>query len=54
MTSGISFSEILLILVVIIIFVDSKQLPGLLRKSFKIVRELRAAVKRFIDDIDVK
>jgi Sec-independent protein translocase protein TatA len=54
MASGISFSEILLILVLIIIFVDAKQIPGLIRKSVKVIVQLRTAFKKFIDEIDVK
>ena len=51
MTSGVGFSEILLILAIIVIFVDSKHIPGLVRKSVEIVSQLRAAVKKFIDEI---
>jgi len=54
MTSGIGFSEILLVLAVMVIFVDPKQIPGLIRKSFRIVSQLRTAIKRFIDEFDVK
>jgi len=54
MTSGIGFSEILLILAIIVIFVDSKHIPGLIRKSVKTVAQLRAAVKRFVDEINEK
>jgi Sec-independent protein translocase protein TatA len=54
MTSGIGFSEIFLILIIMVIFVDAKQIPGLIRKSFKIMAQLRAAIKKFIDDMDVK
>jgi Tat protein translocase TatB subunit len=54
MTSGIGFSEILLVLVITVIFVEPKQIPGLIRKSVKIVAQLRAAIKKFIDELDVK
>ncbi|MDR1811312.1 MAG: hypothetical protein LBQ87_00615 [Candidatus Fibromonas sp.] len=54
MTSGVGFSEILLILAIMVIFVDSKQIPGLIRKSIRIVSQVRAAVKKFIDELDVK
>ncbi len=54
MSSGIGFSEILLILAVMVIFIDSKKIPGLIRKSFRIAGQLRAAVKKFIDEFDVK
>jgi Sec-independent protein translocase protein TatA len=54
MTSGIGFSEILLILAVIIIFVSPKDAPGLIRRIFKIIAQLRAAVKKFLDEMDVK
>jgi len=53
MTSGIGFSEILLILAIIVIFIDSKQIPGLIRKSIKIVSQVRAAVKKFIDELNI-
>ena len=51
MKSGIGLSEILLILALVVIFVDSKKVPGLIRKTFKIVGQLRAAAKKFLDDI---
>jgi len=51
MKSGIGMSEVLLVLALIVIFVDSKQIPGLVRKSLKIVGQLRAAVRKFLDDI---
>jgi len=51
MTSGIGFSEILLILAIIVIFVDSKHIPGLIRKSVKTVAQLRGAIKKFVDEI---
>jgi Sec-independent protein translocase protein TatA len=52
MTSGIGFSEILLILAAIVIFVDSKQIPELVRKSIRIVSRLRTEIKKFIDDLE--
>jgi len=54
MTSGVGFSEVLLILAIIVIFVDTKQIPGLIRKSARIVAQLRATVKKYIDDINIK
>ncbi|MCL2208218.1 MAG: hypothetical protein FWB90_09055 [Fibromonadales bacterium] len=54
MASGISYSEILLILAVMLIFIDAKQIPGLLRKIFKIIAQLRATVKKLLDDLDIK
>jgi Sec-independent protein translocase protein TatA len=54
MTSGIGFSEVLLIFAVIIIFVSPKNAPKLIRKIFRIITQLRTAVKRFLDEIDVK
>jgi Sec-independent protein translocase protein TatA len=54
MTSGVGFSEILLVLAIIVIFVDAKQIPELIRKSVKIIAQLRAAVKKFLDEIDIK
>ena len=51
MRSGIGFSEILLILLVIVIFVDAKQIPELLRKSMKIAGQLRAEIQKFLDDV---
>ena len=51
MRSGIAFSEILLVLALILIFVDPKQIPGLIRKSMKIAGQLRAEVRRFLDDV---
>jgi Sec-independent protein translocase protein TatA len=54
MTSGVSLSEILLVLALIVIFVDAKQIPGLIRKSMKIVAQARASIKKFLDDIEIK
>jgi Sec-independent protein translocase protein TatA len=51
MRSGVSFSEIILILTLIIIFVNPKEIPGLLRKGMKIVARLRAEVRKFLDDV---
>jgi len=50
MTSGVGFSEILLILALIVVFVDSKRIPGLVRKGFRIAGQLRSAVRKFLDD----
>ena len=47
MKSGIGFSEILLILVLIVIFVDAKQVPMLIRKSVKIATRVRAEIRKF-------
>jgi Sec-independent protein translocase protein TatA len=54
MTSGVSLSEILLILALIVVFVDAKQIPGLIRKSVRIVSQVRASIKKFLDDIEIK
>jgi Sec-independent protein translocase protein TatA len=54
MISGIGFSEFFLILAIIIVFVSPKDAPRLIRKIFKIIAQLRAAVKKFLDEIDVK
>jgi len=51
MKSGIGLSEILMILALVVIFVDSKKVPGLIRKSFKTAGQIRAAVRKFLDDI---
>ena len=53
MTGGIGLFEILLVLGIIIIFVKPKDIPKLIRKSFKIFGQLRATIKKFMDDIDV-
>jgi len=52
MTSGIGISEILLIVAIMVIFVDSKHIPGLIRKIVKTMAQLRAAVKKFVDEIN--
>jgi len=54
MTSGISFSEILLILAIMVIFIDAKQLPDLIRKIFKIVAQVRATIRKILDEMDIK
>jgi Sec-independent protein translocase protein TatA len=51
MRSGIGLSEALLILALVVIFVDSKKIPGLIRKTVKFVGQIRAAVKKLLDDI---
>jgi len=51
MKSGIGLSEVLLILALIVVCVDSKQIPGLVRKSLKMVGQLRSAVRKFLDDV---
>ncbi|MDR1829878.1 MAG: hypothetical protein LBQ76_03820 [Candidatus Fibromonas sp.] len=50
MTSGIGFSEILLVLAIMVIFVEPKKIPGLIRECFKIATQLREAIKKFIDE----
>ncbi|MCL2183053.1 MAG: hypothetical protein FWB85_06260 [Chitinispirillia bacterium] len=52
MTSGVGFSEILLILVLIVIFINPKQLPGLIRKTSKTAAQLRSAVRKYMDDVN--
>ena len=52
MKSGIGFSEILLILALILIFISPKQVPGLIRKSLRIVSQLRSGFRKFFDDIN--
>jgi Sec-independent protein translocase protein TatA len=51
MRMGIGLSEVLLILALIVIFTDSKKLPGLIRKSFRTAGQLRTMVRRYWDDI---
>jgi Sec-independent protein translocase protein TatA len=51
MRSGVGMSEVLLVLALIVIFVDSRQIPGLVRRSLKIVGQSRAAVRKFLDDV---
>ena len=52
MRNGVGFSEILLILVLVVIFVDPKQIPDLLRKSLKITGQIRREIRKFMDDIN--
>ena len=51
MTSGIGLSEILLILILIIIFVDAKQIVMLVRTSLKVAARIRAEVRTFFAGI---
>jgi len=51
MKNGIGISEILLVLALVVIFVDSKKVPGLIRRTFNIAGQIRAAVKKLLDDI---
>jgi Sec-independent protein translocase protein TatA len=48
---GIGLSEILLILALIVVFVDSKKIPGLAGKCLKTVKQLRAAAKKYLDEV---
>jgi Sec-independent protein translocase protein TatA len=54
MRAGVSFLEILLILTLIVVFVDPKQIPSLLQKSLKIAAQARMEVKKFLDEISLK
>jgi Tat protein translocase TatB subunit len=54
MTNGIGFSEILLIVAVMVIFVKPKDIPEVMRKVFKTLGQLRTTVKKFIDEIEEK
>jgi Sec-independent protein translocase protein TatA len=54
MTSGVGFSEILLIFMAMVIFVKPKDIPEVMRRIFKVVGQLRAVVKKFIDEIEGK
>ena len=51
MNSGIGFSQIFLILVLIVICVDPKQVPGIIRKSVKIVKQVRTGIRKIFSDI---
>jgi len=51
MKTGIGLSEILLILALMVVFVNPKQIPGLIRKTVKITGQLRAAVREYLDGI---
>jgi len=51
MRAGVSFFEILLILALIVVFVDPKQIPGLLRKSMRIVGQAREEIKKLFDEV---
>ena len=52
MRSGVGFGEILVILVLIIVLIHPKQMPGLLRKSLRIVARMRSEVRKFLDEIN--
>jgi len=52
MTSGIGFSEILVILTLTVIFVKPKDIPELLRKALKLIARLRAEFKKLMTEID--
>jgi Sec-independent protein translocase protein TatA len=52
MRSGVGLSEILLIMALIVVFVDSKQIPGLARKTFRAAGQMRAAVKKYMNEIN--
>lgn len=54
MNAGVSFLEIILILALIVIFVDPKQIPSLLKKSLKIAGQAKAEIKKFFDEISLK
>ena len=52
MSSGIGFTEILLILAVMVIFIDPKKLPGLLKKALKIAGQIRKEIQKFMDEVN--
>jgi Sec-independent protein translocase protein TatA len=52
MKTGIGLSEILLILALIVIFIDAKQIPNLVKKGFKIMGRLQAEVMKFMSEIN--
>jgi len=54
MRAGVSFLEVLLILTLIVVFVDPKQIPSLLQKSLKIAAQIKKEVKNFFDGINLK
>ena len=51
MSTGIGFSQILVILILIVIFVEPKHIPGFIRKSLKIYRQMRAELKNLFNDV---
>jgi len=51
MKTGIGLGEILVILTLIVVFVNPKQLPDLLRKTLKTVGQLRVEVRKYLDDV---
>lgn len=53
MTTGIGLSEIILILALMVIFVDSKQIPVLIRKTLKIIAQIKAKVKEIMDEVNL-
>ncbi|MCL2064699.1 MAG: hypothetical protein FWG98_10085 [Candidatus Cloacimonetes bacterium] len=53
MRNGIGFTEILLILVLIVIFVNPKDIPDLLRKILKIVKNIRSELKKIFDEFNL-
>ena len=52
MRTGIGFYEIVLILVLMVIFVEPKKVPVILGRIFKIARQVRAEIKRFVDEFN--
>jgi Sec-independent protein translocase protein TatA len=52
MKTGIGLSEILLIFALIVIFIDAKQIPDLVRKGFKIMGRLQSEAQKFMNDIN--
>ncbi|MDR0331439.1 MAG: hypothetical protein LBH93_07010 [Chitinispirillales bacterium] len=51
MRGGPGFSEVLLIFALIVVFVDPKQIPGLIRRGAGAIFWARSAAKKFFDDI---
>jgi len=50
--AGVGFFEILLVLILVIIFVDPKHIPGLLRRSLKIAHKVRTEIRKILDDVN--
>jgi Sec-independent protein translocase protein TatA len=52
MKTGIGLSEILLILALVVIFIDAKQIPNIIKKGFKAWGRLQLEIRKFMNDIN--
>jgi len=54
MRFGISFFEVILILIIIVIFIPPEDIPRIIRKGAKLIKQINKRIMDLMDDIDNK